>query len=508
MDTVLKALLRSNFLPFARKALRELDGVRLGDEAYLKYLARELDLFAKGDTYRVIINLPPGHLKTSLGSVCLAAWLLGQDPSLKLMVVSHAEHLSKSIARKIRSLLQSPLFKALFKTRITKGHAEVTDFGTASGGGVFVTSFQAGFTGRRADVIIVDDPHDITDDIEQIEATIEKFNTVLLSRLNDRKNGRVLVIAHRVNERDLSAHLIGRRNWKHVTLPLIAINDQTFQTSKGQWHRRRGELLRPGSFSPEDLDELRASSFNPDFGMLYQQDIESQGLPAFRGDHFPTFPDTGLMPGPIVLSVDAAMSSRPGSAFSVIQVWRLAGDCYFLLDQFRERIDFTGLRDEVRYFRRRYRPVAILIERAANGHALISDLIRRYGHIVRPIDPHGRSKTARLIAHADTILSRRVYLPAHAAWREEFVREFCEFPKGKFSDQVDAATQLLDHASEFAGMAFASGERAIAATGTGRTVTFNPRGERGSVGVARYGRPAGPASAQGPIISIKTEVKY
>ena len=108
MDTVLTALLRSNFLPFARKALRELEGVRLGDEAYLKYLAHELDQFANGDTHRLIINLPPGHLKTSLGSVCLAAWLLGQDPSLKLIVVSHAEHLSKSIARKIRSLC-SPL---------------------------------------------------------------------------------------------------------------------------------------------------------------------------------------------------------------------------------------------------------------------------------------------------------------------------------------------------------------------------------------------------------------
>jgi hypothetical protein len=100
-------------------------------------------------------------------------------------------------------------------------------------------------------------------------------------------------------------------------------------------------------------------------------------------------------------------------------------------------------------------------------------------------------------------------IPALAPWREEFVREFCEFPKGKFSDQVDATTQLLDHASEFAGLAsVSSGERAIAAIATGRTVNFNPRGERGIVGVARYGRPAGPASAQGPIISIKTEVKY
>ena len=64
--------------------------------------------------------------------------------------------------------------------------------------------------------------------------------------LNDRKNGRVLVIAHRVNERDLSAHLIGRRKWRHVALPLIATNDQTYKTTKGLWHRKRGEFLRPG----------------------------------------------------------------------------------------------------------------------------------------------------------------------------------------------------------------------------------------------------------------------
>ena len=138
------------------------------------------------------------------------------------------------------------------------------------------------------------------------------------------------------------------------------------------------------------------------------------------------------------------------SAYSVIQVWRLAGDRYFLLDQFRERIDFTGLRDEVRYFRKKYRPVAILIERAANGYALISDLTRKYPQLIRPIDPDGRSKSSRLLTHAATILSKRVHLPAVAPWREEFVKEFCGFPKGKYSDQVDATTQFLDHASEFA----------------------------------------------------------
>jgi predicted phage terminase large subunit-like protein len=507
MDPLIKALLRKQFLPFARKSLRELEGVKLDNDPYLKYLAHEFDQFANRNTRRLIINLPPGHLKTSLGSVCLPAWMLAHDPSLKIIVISHAEHLSKSIARKNRSIMRSAWYKELFPTRIMDGHAEVTDFGTTSGGGVFATSFHASFTGRRADVTIVDDPHDISDSFEQIEATVQSYNSDLRSRLN--KGGRELVIAHRVHECDLSAHLMQKEGWNHVVLPLIAIADQTYKTSAGLWHRCKGEMLRPGSLSAQDLNDLRASLVNPDFGMLYQQDIESQSLPTITGAHFPSFSEPLPLAGPIVLSVDAGISNRRHSAYSVVQVWCLMQNCYLLLDQFREQTDFAGLRDQLRFFRKRYRPVAILIEQAANGPALISDLSRKFSHLIRAIDPGGRSKSARLLTHAAKILSRRIYLPALAPWREEFVREFCEFPKGKFTDQVDAATQLLDHASEYAGLtSFASGERAIAATASGRYVKFAPAqgGECGLVGVARYGRPSG--SLQGPIISIKTEVQY
>jgi hypothetical protein len=311
-------------------------------------LAYELDQFANEDTRRLIINLPPGHLKTLLGSVSLAAWMLAHDPSLKIIIVSHAEHLSKAIARKIREIIQSGWFKELFATRIKKGYAEVTDFGTTSGGGVFVTSFHGRFTGRRADVIIVDDPHDIADDLEQIENSIESFSTVLLSRLNNRKNGRVLVVAHRVHERDLSAHLMRKEKWKQVVLPLVATKDQTYETTSGTWRRRKGELLRADTFGPDDLDELRASSFRPDFEMLYQQDCDLQALPAISAEHFPSISE--LMPpsAPVVLSVDAGVTKRATSAFSVIEAWRLSADRYYLIDLFREQCDYSDLRREVR----------------------------------------------------------------------------------------------------------------------------------------------------------------
>src|ERR1700691_5881009 len=105
MNSALKALLRRDFLSFARKAISELEDTTIGADRYVEYLAGELDQFANGETRHLIINLPPGHLKTLLGSVCLSAWLLAHRPALKIIVVTHAEHLSKTIARNIRTVL-------------------------------------------------------------------------------------------------------------------------------------------------------------------------------------------------------------------------------------------------------------------------------------------------------------------------------------------------------------------------------------------------------------------
>ena len=97
----------------------------------------------------------------------------------------------------------------------------------------------------------------------------------------------MLVIGHRVHEQDLSAHLLRKKKFKHVLLPLVATRDQTYETSSGVWLRRKGELLRPDAFGPTiSTSCVRAPSV--DFEMLYQQDCDAQTLPAIRSDHFPT----------------------------------------------------------------------------------------------------------------------------------------------------------------------------------------------------------------------------
>ena len=165
------------------------------------------------------------------------------------------------------------------------------DFATTAGGALYAVSFGGSITGRGADVIIVDDPHDIKDagSPQQLERSIELFETVLLSRLNNRKTGKVVVIAHRVHEDDLSGHLLRQGKWDHVVLPMVAMSDTTYDTDYGRWRRRKNELLRPDAFDPEDIEDLKANTHNPDYEMLYQQDADSRALSPITADCFPTF---------------------------------------------------------------------------------------------------------------------------------------------------------------------------------------------------------------------------
>jgi predicted phage terminase large subunit-like protein len=456
MDHRLKALLRRNLLSFTRKAIWEKDRTKIGDEPYLGHLANHLEAFARGDIRRLVINLPPSHLKSQLGAVCLAAWMLAADPTLKILIVTHTEDLSKSHARDIRGILMSDWYKECCDVRIKKGHAQLTDFGTPRGGRIMSVSFAGNFTGLHADVIIVDDPHDISATPQQIEQTVGSFNSKVITRLNDPEAGRLLVIAHRVHEHDLSSDLL-RQGWPSVILPLVATRDEIYRSPSGKWHRRIGDPLRPSVYSQKYIDQLRNNCFNPDFDMLFQQDCEAAALPSFRPEHFPRFRHLPPSNSPVVLSVNPGARSNPNSAFSVIQAWRIEGQHYYLVDQFREQCDYSTLRKMLRRFRKRYRSLATLIERTANGNALISDFRPQQGEHLIPVDPDGRSKTARLRAHAQIILERRIHLPLNAPWADDYVTEivdFRQFRRNVFTDQIDATTQFLDHAHLFANLKF------------------------------------------------------
>jgi predicted phage terminase large subunit-like protein len=450
-----KSLLRSNLLAFAMKAYKEMNAQSMPDDPYLQLLADRLAGVVTGKTKRLIVNLPPRHFKTWIGSVCLSAWILGHDPSAKILIVTYGQELADKIAHAIRGILRSEWYKGVFKnTKLAKSRSKLVDFVTTAGGGVRSVSIEGGVTGHGADYIIVDDPIELKDseNIKRLDRVVELFDGEILTRLNNAKRGRVLIIAHRVNEGDLSGHLLEQGRWEHLKLPLIAMRRRSYELPDGRvWVREKGELLRPDAFTSRDIELLQAAR-RPGFETVHQQNPGGTKL-RIKSEHFGTFP-SALVPmsdSGVVLSVDPGQKGGSTNSFSVIQAWLCVGGNHLLLQQWREQAHYPDLRDALRRMIRRHNASAVLIEDTSQGSALLSEIRLRPGMQICPIIPIG-DKVERVRKHQAIIRSCRIQLPSDALWRESFVAEWRLFPCAGYDDQVDATVQYLEWISHNAAL--------------------------------------------------------
>jgi predicted phage terminase large subunit-like protein len=445
VDRVLKVLPHNNLLAFSVKAFTAMNSNDMPNDRYLELLADRLARVAVRKTKRLIVNLPPRHFKTWIGSVCLSAWILGRDPSAKILIVTYGQELADRIAHGIRTIMRSDWYNELFKkTKLTKTKLE--DFATAAGGSVRCVSIEAGVTGYGADYIIVDDPIEIKncDNIKRLERVAELFDNEILTRLNSQKGGCIVIIAHRVNEEDLSGHLLLQGGWKHLKLPLIATRARTYKLDDGRvWERQKGELLMPHVFGQRDIERLQ-SSRRPGFAILYQQDTGGTRL-HIKAEHFPTFAPAAvpMSDSGVVLSIDPGQKGGPAHSFSVIQAWLHVRDSDLLLEQWREQATYPDLRSAVRRMIARHNPSVVLIEDTNHGPALLSEIRRRPDMMVCPITPIG-DKIERVCRHQATIRKGCIRLPCDAPWRESFIAEMTLFPSAGYDDQVDATVQYLE----------------------------------------------------------------
>ena len=432
----LKRALRTDFESFVRKA----HGEPLEDP-YIKYLCHELGQVPRGQNRRLIVSLPPRHLKTFACSVCLPAYILGCQPAAKVLVVTYGENLAADIAHGIREQLRTKWFKAAFSTRLAADRNRVTDFATTAGGGVYAAPIGGQLTGYGADYIVIDDPLEIkdADNDGRIAFVNDRFD-VVRSRLNHPSTGAIVIVAHRLNEVDLAGHALAEGEWKQIVLPFEATRNAVFDLGNGRtWKRAKGELLRPQEFSSKECERLRKSR---NFRALYQQDPGASGLPEIEPRHFALAPRSLDFDWPVVMSIDTGEALGLRNSYSVIQVWQVAADRYILADQWRDQVAYGDLRSACKSLLRRHRPTVVLIERAGSGRALASDLTEKRSLELIEVTPRN-SKLERLRAHIEVILGKKIALPADAPWRHSYVKEFVEFPRVG-TDQVDATTQFLD----------------------------------------------------------------
>lgn len=440
-----RSILRRDFTAFVHKAFRHThEGERLEDAPYVDFIANRLQTFANTKGGRLLVNVPPRHLKTYIGSIFLPAWELGRHPGTRVIIASYSDALASTIAYATRSVMKAQFYKQTFETRLAEDRTKVNDFATEQGGSLFAASINGSITGRGADLLIVDDPMGIPDanNLELMEQINNRFDTVLMSRLNNAKTGSVLVIAHRLHPNDLSGHLRQQGDWEKITLPLIAPRTKIYDLGYGDWERKKGDLLRPNAFGAKEINRLRRTS-TPDFETLYQQSFGGNRALRLKRSYFRTY-ETLPTAHSIVLSVDPGQGTNSSNSFSVVQAWCAAGNDRYLVDQWREQAPYDLLREAYFRFVRRYRPVVALIEATAHGLRLVAEA--KYKRAVNVIDviPDGRSKAERLAKHVLLLKKGRLFLRDDPELRETYIAEFLDFPSSKFDDQIDATTQYLD----------------------------------------------------------------
>ncbi len=153
-------------------------------------------------TEMLIVNLPPRYLKSLLASVAFPAWCLGHDPSAQILCVSYAQDLADKLSRDCRQILASGWYREVFPTRLSPQRAAMPEFDTTAQGCRLATSVGGVLTGRGADLIIIDDPLKPEEALSQTQrqSANEWYDHTLYSRLNDKLEGAIVLIMHRLHE--------------------------------------------------------------------------------------------------------------------------------------------------------------------------------------------------------------------------------------------------------------------------------------------------------------------
>ena len=166
----------------------------------------------------------------------------------------------------------------------------------------------------------------------------------------------------------------------------------------------------------------------------------------------------------IIQSWDTAYKPEEINDPSVCTTWGETRRGWYLLDVFRDKLEYPRLKRAAASLYLAWNPQAVLIEDKGSGTSLIQELREGVSagnkkiHVpVIPCDPKGVNKIDRLVEVSSLFEAGLVYLPEAAPWLIDYELELTIFPLAGNDDQVDSTSQFLKWAHEHrANFSFAS----------------------------------------------------
>lgn len=418
---------------------------------YGKFLEKQLD-------NRLLINIPPGCMKSLLVTVFWPCWEWGpaKSPWLEYITTSFRDDFCKRDCRRMRMLIESQWYQELWPIKLTR--ANDTYLENENLGWRRSVPFGS-LTGGRAHRLLIDDPHSVDSaesDLDRERARM-RFHESVPTRVSDVTKSAIVLIMQRLHSNDLSYHA-SKLGYIHIRLPMEFEADARCVTPIGQdWRTVDGELLFPKRFTREVLERDKAAMTQYAIaGQLQQRPSPREGG-LFKRFWFDYRILTSVPPAAEMMKIADASSAV------WIRHWDLAG---------------TGEN------KRGARTCGVKMGKTRNGQYIIASVIttRLEGYKVReliqktaeadgrdtevslPQDPgqagkeqakdyvsitldgfvaHSRREDGDKYQRAEPFSAQcevgNVYL-LQADWNEGYLDELCQFPNGFLKDQVDASS--------------------------------------------------------------------
>ena len=464
----LDALLRRSPSLFFTHLFPKIDTVRDFECSWhLHAISQHLLEMYHGTCLRLIVNAPPRSLKTSLANTYFIPWLLGQDPTTKVMVVTYGDDLSSTLAKATKKVFLHREYKRIFPhTVLENDNMQATRLRTSQGGHVIFTSLHGVMTGLGADWIILDDPLQaahMRSETRQ-DDVIQVFKQSISTRLNTPKDGKILLVQQRISPNDLCGALTDApaHPWKVLCLPARFDEPAQFYLGFSKWKDvAAGDLLTPARMPEAFLNEKKAEMGNAAFYAQYlQKPLQESNCPIdFKKIRYISkeeFDEISLAPT-IYQSWDTALSDKPSADYSAVTTWAKFEDGrYVLLDAARYRVTSEKLQSIIVQKALAHSARFVCIEKA--NHAV--DLIRMVetempdGCIVRSVVTGGSSKMQRLEAQLHKINTGKVFFLSDEPNLKLVNHELRQFPNGRYDDLVDSFSQALAQMGTGSGVPF------------------------------------------------------
>ena len=445
---------------------------------HIDLIAEHLEAVTLGQIKRLLINMPPRQSKSTCVSIMWPTWVWTREAFLDkphnpvldgpgtrwifaIPMQTNSAPNTRSIA--VNSCNPSGIGNAGRKpAELTSDQNVKTLFSNSSSGVMLATTMSGAAIGMGGSYIVLDDPHKTKEEAmgAEIQSQVRAYSDTFATRHDDKKQGVTVIVMQRINDNDLSAHVLATKEEGYLHLKIEAEAPErkviVYPRSGKILVREAGELMWPEREGPSEIARMKAVMGKWVYSAQYQQDPIPEGGAIFQrgwfSHRFHRDPDTGMPLGAklrmVIQSWDTAAKKKESNDYWACTTWGLVvgEDARIrMLDRTMDRMEYVEGRQKVKdQYAKWNMATAVLVEDSSSGTAIISDL-RMAGIPLLPISPAGSDKEANARAVSPMFESGMILLPEGAEWADEYIESMCRFPKGQHDDDVDSTSQALNY---------------------------------------------------------------